>query len=101
MADEQFRVEWIDAKREPTVDPNPEYPNGIDVVIGDAAKKSCRVELPYPAKRCGYYRVECRVCDLRVAVSTAGRPDDPTSATFNCKVTVPTPVPVKKPKPHA
>jgi len=97
MADEQFKVSWVDGHREPTVEPNPEFPNGIDLMAGDETKPRCRVELSYPAERCGYWKVECRICGQRVMVTTAGRPDDPRSATFNCHVPPPKPEP-KKPK---
>ena len=81
----QFSVTWIDHKREPQCPPNPAYPNGIDVKT-DAPPfvVRCRVDLPYPAKRCGAYRVECRVCGLVAAVTTAGRPDDPRSVELRC-----------------
>lgn len=101
MADnEQFRVTWVDGKREPTVEPNPDYPSGIDVVASTEGAKACRVELEYPAARIGYYRIECRVCGQRIMATTAGRPDDPRSVTFNCYVPPPKPVvipPTKKP----
>lgn len=98
---EQFKVKWIDAEREPTVAPNPEFPEGIDVDASAEGAKSCRVELEYPAKRCGYYRIECMVCGLRIAVSTAGRPDDPRSAKFNCRVPPPpATTKIKRPRSH-
>lgn len=80
-----MKVTWHDAGMEPTCRPNPAYPNGVDV---DASKgqKSCKADLPYPAKRCGVYRVECDVCKQRVSITTAGRPDDPRSLTIACKV---------------
>jgi hypothetical protein len=96
MPDEQFKVTWVDAGREPSQMPNPEFPDGIDIVGADLEKRHCKVELPYPANRCGYYRIECRVCGVRIGVTTAGRYDDPRSATFNCKL--PTPAPDPKPK---
>jgi hypothetical protein len=42
--------------------------------------------LPYPAKRIGHYRIECELCGLRVACTTAGRPDDPRSIRIACKL---------------
>jgi hypothetical protein len=93
----QFKVTWLDGRREPTVAPNPQYPDGVDLIMGGDTAPHCKVELPYPAVRCGYYRIECRVCGIRIAVTTAGRPDDPRSATFNCKPKV-EPAPPPKPK---
>ena len=77
-------ITWRDSGREPRCEPNPEFPNGIDVVIGNPIDPSCGVTLPYPARRCGYYIVECRACGLRIAITTAGRPDDPRSVRFPC-----------------
>lgn len=94
---EQFKVTWVDGKREPTVDPNPEFPAGIDVDAHTDGAKHCRVELEYPAKRCGYYRIECRVCGMRIMATTAGRADDPRSLTFNCHVQPPIGVKPKRP----
>lgn len=48
--------------------------------------ESCRVALPYPAKRCGAYVVTCRICGTRTGVTTAGRADDPRSLTVSCKL---------------
>jgi hypothetical protein len=81
----QFRIKWHDAGREPQVAPNPAYPNGMDVDASDKSRKHCTVELPYPAKRCGYYVIACLVCRMNFACTTAGRPDDPRSMTVNCK----------------
>ena len=82
MAD--LQVEWIDRGREPQCPPNPDYPDGIDVDGTKAGEKSCYTALPYPAKRCGYYKVSCPTCGLVVAVTTAGRPDDPRSVKVPC-----------------
>jgi hypothetical protein len=76
---------WHDAGREPQCAPNPNYPDGIDIVIGKSGAKSCSTNLPYPADRCGHYVVGCTVCGLRVAITTAGRPDDPRSIKLECR----------------
>lgn len=77
---------WIDGGQEPQCRPNPNYPNGIDVDASQGASRTCRIDLPYPAKRCGAYLVTCDVCDLSVGVTTAGRPDDPRSVKVACNV---------------
>lgn len=80
------KVEWIDGGREPTEPPDPRYPNGIDAgPQGPLRLSSCRTALPYPAKRCGAYRVECETCGQSMLVTTAGRPDDPRSVTMICR----------------
>ncbi len=81
----RFKIEWIDAERKPQCPPNPKYPTGKDVDLSGGAMPQCCAALPYPAKRCGLYLVECPVCGLRVAVTTAGRPDDPRLVKMACK----------------
>ena len=83
---EQWRITWHDSGREPQVAPNPHYPTGKDVdLCWDDRLPHCQTPLPYPARRCGYYTVACRTCHMRVAITTAGRPDDPRSVTVPCK----------------
>lgn len=85
--DKQFEIRWIDNGREPQCAPDPNFPEGKDIDMSDALQPgwpTCRTELPYPAKRCGLYVVTCRHCDLSVAITTAGRPDDPRSARVGC-----------------
>ena len=87
MSAEQFIIEWHDSGREPSCAPNPEYPDGIDLGAARDGEASCKVSLPYPALRCGYFRVRCRLCDLSIAITTAGRADDPRSVTMPCLLT--------------
>ncbi len=60
-------IEWIDGGREPQCAPNPAHPNGIDV---DAAEG----------------RHGCKICGYRIAITTAGRPDDPRSVKIPCQL---------------
>lgn len=83
----KFKIEWLDSGRAPKCKPDPNFPKGKDVVFGGAA--DCKVDLPYPAKRCGTYIIECTHCGIRVGVTTAGRPDDPRSAKIPCKIEAP------------
>lgn len=62
---------------------NPEYPNGI-AVIAFGGEHACTVKLPYPAPECGFYKVACAMCDSSVAVTAAGRADDPISVRMKC-----------------
>ncbi len=80
----QFKIEWRDSGREPQCPPDPRYPDGIDVDGIAARAEGCKTALPYPAKRCGAYIVECTICGIRVGVTTAGRPDDPRSVRLPC-----------------
>jgi hypothetical protein len=79
------RIEWYDHEREPLCAPDPKYPNGIHLDLSFHAKQACLVNVPYPAKRCGHYRIECDACGVNVAVTTAGRPDDPRTVKLRCK----------------
>jgi hypothetical protein len=80
-----FLIEWHDHGREPERAPHPAYPQGIDVDLAGDRTPSCTVTLPYPAHRCGHYLVVCTECLLTVAITTAGRADDPRSLTLPCK----------------
>ncbi len=64
--------------------PDQNYPNGIDIVMTEEGP-FCKVFLPYPAPECGHYAISCNLCGIKVAVTTAGRPDDPKSVTIPCK----------------
>ena len=82
-----FKIEWIDRGREPQCPPNPAYPNGIDLDTAKSfGKPTCHTDLPYPAKRCGLYYVECNICGTNALITTAGRPDDPRSVNLLCKI---------------
>lgn len=80
-----MKVKWIDGKREPQCEPNPDYPRGIDLDVSDGASKTCVAKLPYPAKRIGSYRVTCSKCGTVVCCTTAGRADDPRSIKIACR----------------
>lgn len=85
MSDDK-KITWIDGEREPQCPPNPAYPRGIDLDLSGGRSLRCTVPLPYPAKRCGHYLIECPLCGIRVGVTTAGRPDDPRSVRIPCKI---------------
>lgn len=79
-------VQWLDFGREPECPPDPNYPSGKDVDASIGAKATCVALLPCPAPRCGAYAVRCQVCGMSVAVTTAGRPDDPRSVKIACRL---------------
>lgn len=79
-----IKISWHDHGREPQCKPDPAYPKGKDIRFAQPVERSCQTDLPYPAKRCGLYIVECTVCGLSVGVTTAGRPDDPRSVQLAC-----------------
>ena len=80
-----IKVTWIDSGREPKVKPNPKYPDGIDIDLSVGGQCACTAELPYPAKRVGYYALHCDKCGKTAMITTAGRPDDPRSVIMACK----------------
>lgn len=84
--EQALKVTWIDGGREPKCPPNPAYPDGIDVDACRPGEQGCVAALPYPAKRCGAYAVECPVCGAKTVVTTAGRPDDPRTVRVACKL---------------
>lgn len=63
---EQFEITWRDGHREPSCAPNPAYPAGVDLDISKGAQTTCKVALPYPAKRIGGYVIECHRCGIGV-----------------------------------
>jgi hypothetical protein len=79
-------ITWRDAGQAPQCPPDPAFPDGIDLDVSKGATPACLVKLPYPAKRIGFYLVECEFCGIRVACTTAGRPDDPRSIKIPCKL---------------
>lgn len=85
-----MRVTWHDAGIEPSCPPNPKYPNGIDLDASHGSPAACTADLPYPAKRCGTYLIECPDCGQCIRCTTAGRPDDPKSIKIPCRSVKPT-----------
>jgi hypothetical protein len=79
------KIKWIDSGREPSCPPNPLYPQGIDLDGTSGQKATCKVPLPYPARRIGVYLIDCSLCGANVLCTTAGRPDDPRSIRIACK----------------
>jgi hypothetical protein len=63
---------------------NPDYPNGIDLDRSYPGEPSCTVGLPYPAPECGTYLIDCMDCNLMIAVTAVGRPDDPRTVKLPC-----------------
>jgi hypothetical protein len=85
-AEPRFLVDWVDGHREAAELADPAYPGGCAIDVALDAPKACRVQLPYPAARCGTWVVTCRVCLYAIALATAGRSDDPSSVRVPCKV---------------
>jgi hypothetical protein len=82
----RHRIKWKDSGLAPKEEPDPAYPEGVDLDISEGKIPACTVSLPYPARRIGLYLVECELCRIRIACTTAGRPDDPRSIKIACKL---------------
>jgi hypothetical protein len=82
---EAIDVRWHDSGREPSQPANPKFPCGMDIDFTAGATRTCLVQLPYPARRCGFYSVKCRTCSYSIAIATAGRLDDPRSVKLACQ----------------
>jgi hypothetical protein len=81
---DQFDISWLDRMREPQCPPDPDFPSGKSVDASLGMTPTCTTALPYPAPRCGIYVVECKICERKIGVTTAGRSDDPRSITVAC-----------------
>jgi hypothetical protein len=81
----RFLIDWVDQHRISPYPADPAYPNGCAIDKALEATPACRVELPYPAARCGLWVITCRVCGYPIAVETAGRADDPRSVRLPCQ----------------
>jgi hypothetical protein len=82
---DQFKLMWFDGHRSPKCPADPKYPDGVVVDLSNGGEATCKIELPYPAPRVGHYEIECRLCNIRVGCTTAGRRDDPCAIVIPCK----------------
>lgn len=72
VVESRFLVDWVDQHRSSTSPADPTYPNGVAIDVALDAPKACRVQLSYPAERCGLYVITCRVCALQCQGSLSG-----------------------------
>ena len=80
-----FEITFKPSGRGPARCPtDPEFPEGVRANAQTRIGPSCTIEFPYPAPECGYFMVKCRTCGFHIAVTAAGRPDDPRSLTVSC-----------------
>lgn len=63
---------------------DPNFPDGVRSDGRAGPGPSCTIEFPYPAPECGYFIAVCLSCGFRVAVTAAGRVDDPRSLMVSC-----------------
>jgi hypothetical protein len=82
----QFLVDWIDLHRSSDAPADPAWPCGSAIDVALDALTACRLELPWPAERCGLWIVTCRRCGFHIRLETAGRADDPCSVKIPCRL---------------
>lgn len=63
---------------------NPEYPNGVDVDLAGDHLMRCSALLPRMPGKLGVYEIRCTHCELSLALTSAGRPDDPRLVRVPC-----------------
>jgi hypothetical protein len=83
-----YLLDWLSDGHQATVPTDPAFPNGrhVHTVKQDQGQvEVCQIDLPYPAPECGRHRIICRRCALVAMIPAAGRPDDPTMVTLQCK----------------
>lgn len=80
-----FRIQFQSEGRQARNPPNPAYPNGLHADISDGASKTCTIDLTYPAECVGTWIAECEACHKRIAITAAGRTDDPRTVKVACK----------------
>ena len=81
----RFLVDWVDGHRETATPPDPTYPDGCAIDVALDAPRACRLQLAWPAQRCGQWVITCRDCGFAIALATAGRPDDPRTVRMPCR----------------
>lgn len=86
MIEGKFIIRWVDGSHAAPPLSGSAFPDGLDADIsGDVpVDRICSTALPYPSQGYGKYIIECTVCPLVVAVTTAGRVGDPKSIKFAC-----------------
>lgn len=80
-----IRVSFIDSGRTAQYPPDPAYPMGTIADLTRGKTPTCRVDLPYPAPRCGQWVVGCTRCHQVNVITAAGRVDDPRRVILACK----------------
>lgn len=75
-----------DDGRQPQCKPNPNFPDGRAIDASGGSPVSCEIELKHPTPECGIWSIECSVCKLKVIVTAAARPDDPSRVRLPCGV---------------
>lgn len=78
-------LEWTATGGAAQNPPDKRFPLGVDLDLAGGAVECCVTTLPYPASGIGFHLIRCLACELKVAASAAGRPDDPRTVRVACK----------------
>lgn len=80
-------VDFIGEGRQATVPADPAFPHGrkVHTIVAAEGVQVCEVDLTYPVPECGRHRIICRRCGVVAMITAAGRADDPTMVTLQCK----------------
>jgi len=72
--------------RPPTQPADPAWPKGQDIDFADGRSDvpTCAATLPWVDNKIGLYLVDCSFCGQRVAITVAGRKDDPLATRLVC-----------------
>lgn len=81
----QFDIKPTCRRGPPQCPADPAHPKGVDVQEAAPGVPSCRADLPYPAPERLVWQIRCRRCGFTLAITAAGRPDDPRSVTVPCR----------------
>ena len=94
----EIKATWLGGGGAPQAPSSPDYPKGVRVDVAsnqmlryeDAFPRvdgpTCCRELFYPAEEIGAWVIDCPVCGIRVALTAAGRPDDPRCVRLPCRL---------------
>lgn len=77
-------ITFHDSGRKARNPPHPGYEEGIVFDMTGDAPRGCAVDLPWPAPGVGTWQVRCRTCGTSLALTAAGRIDDPRRLVLPC-----------------
>lgn len=79
-----FDIKFLSHNRKAQCAPDPKYPDGMVADVSHGAQQKCAIDIPYPAECVGAWVIKCKECGRSVAITAAGRPDDPKAVIVDC-----------------
>lgn len=81
-----FTITWHPSGRGKARSPSdPNFSGGTNFDVSKGATRTCTIGLPYPAPECGQHLAICDKCGFSIAITAAGRLDDPRTVKVACK----------------